>query len=331
LLLLVLVGCSRPASGPREQASPRIIALPGGEGGIGFDDLQYAPALGRLLVPAGRTGRLDLVDPATGAVTSIGGFTSTDAFSGGHSEGTTSAVDGGGTLYAIDRTARSLVVIDPLASRIVARVPLRADPDYVRWVEPTREIWVTEPDAEIIEVFAAGSGPAPTGVGVIEVAGGPESLVVSPARRRAYTHLWKGRTVAIDLDSRRVVETWNNGCGGSRGIALDDERGWLFVGCAEGAGVVLDVAHDGVELGRVPTGSGVDVIAYAPSIRHLYLPAATSATLAIIDVADSGALTLVHELPTAQGAHCAVTDDRGGVWVCDPAGGRLLELRDSLP
>jgi hypothetical protein len=32
------------------------MRLPGGRGGIGFDDLQFASGLGKLLVPAGRPG-----------------------------------------------------------------------------------------------------------------------------------------------------------------------------------------------------------------------------------------------------------------------------------
>jgi hypothetical protein len=70
---------------------PRItpIALPDGTGGIGFDDLCYDPTLDRLLVPAGRTGKLDLVDPQTLVVTSISGFSAQPRFSGGHDEGIT--------------------------------------------------------------------------------------------------------------------------------------------------------------------------------------------------------------------------------------------------
>src|SRR5262245_4617561 len=45
------------------------LALPDGKAGIGFDDLRYDAALGRLLVPAGRTGNLDLIDPATQEIT----------------------------------------------------------------------------------------------------------------------------------------------------------------------------------------------------------------------------------------------------------------------
>jgi hypothetical protein len=46
---------------------PTTIQLPGGESGIGLDDLRYSRKLGRVLVPAGRTGNLDLIDPVSGA------------------------------------------------------------------------------------------------------------------------------------------------------------------------------------------------------------------------------------------------------------------------
>ena len=45
------------------------IAIPDGARGIGYDDIQYAPGAKRILVPAGRTGRLVLIDPATRAFT----------------------------------------------------------------------------------------------------------------------------------------------------------------------------------------------------------------------------------------------------------------------
>ena len=45
--------------------------------------------------------------------------------------------------------------------------------------------------------------------------GGPESLVIDSSRERAYTHLWSGSTLAIDLKKRKILETWPNKCGGS--------------------------------------------------------------------------------------------------------------------
>jgi len=117
---------------------------------------------------------------------------------------------------------------------------------YVRYVAPTNELWVTEPDQEQIEVFTLSDAqkPVPVRASAITVKGGPESLAIDPQRQRAYTHLWAGATVAIDLKNRTLVAQWPNGCGGSRGIAPDSAHGWLFAGCAEGVGVVLDIGRN---------------------------------------------------------------------------------------
>jgi hypothetical protein len=66
------------------------VAVPGGAGGIGFDDPTFSAGLHRLLVPGGRSGKLDLYDPVTKEVTSISGFSQETEFGGGHGEGTKS-------------------------------------------------------------------------------------------------------------------------------------------------------------------------------------------------------------------------------------------------
>ena len=58
----------------RAQPVPTTIPIPDGEAGIGFDDLRFSPTLGRLLVPAGRTGAIVLVEPGPWRITRIGGF-----------------------------------------------------------------------------------------------------------------------------------------------------------------------------------------------------------------------------------------------------------------
>ena len=322
LMLLLIMGCS--GVGP-------AVELPGSGPGIGFDDLRFSPRLGRVLAPAGRSGRLALVDPATREVTAIEGFSASDAFDGGHDFGVTSAEDTGAVLLATDRTARELLVIDAGARAIVGRTPLAAGPDYVRWVAPTAEIWVTEPSAEQIEIFSLPAGEtAPQPVARISIRGGPESLIIDGTRRRAYTHLWEGATVAIDLDRREPVATWDNGCDGSRGIALDEARGFLFAGCREGRATLLDVTT-GARRAEVWPVDGVDVIDYDPVLHHLYLAGQIDATLAIVGVDSRGEMAVLGLEHTAIGASCVVSDRRGHAWVCDPQGGRLLVRDDAFP
>jgi len=228
-----------PASGGDSAAAAgegmTAVPIPGGSGGIGFDDLVFTPSIRRVLAPAGATGTLDLVDPTTFHVTVIGGFSSSQGkYRGRHGQGTTSADEGRGLLFAVDRTAGLVNVIDPNAKAIIASAKLGGSPDYVRWVEPTGEVWVTEPDSDRVEVFSLSAAAKPTPVHVtnIDVKGGPESLVIDATRKKAFTHLWAGGSVAIDLAAHSVVATWSNGCSGSRGIAIDAKRGLLFAGCA---------------------------------------------------------------------------------------------------
>jgi hypothetical protein len=309
------------------------LEVPGADGPVGFDDLRFSADLRKVLVPAGRTGRVDLVDPETRAVEEIVGFSTSRGVGRGHDESTTSADSGEGLIFASDRTRREVVVADPATKRIVSRAKLGGGPDYVRWVGPTHEVWVTEPGKKVIETFRVDrtTPPKVTRTGTIEVPDGPEALEIDPVRRRAYTNTWHDATVAIDLESRGIVGRWKNGCKGSRGLALDAGRGFVFVGCDEGKAVVLDAGHDGKVIGHAPAGDGVDVIAYGAKLSHLYVPGGDAADLTVVGVSGDGALDVLGKLPTARDAHCVTADDVGNVYVCDPTHGRLLTFRDPFP
>lgn len=325
LLLIATAALAKP-----DIAKPTTLVLPGGKGGIGFDDLRFSPELHRVLAPGGRTGALDLIDPKTQAIESIDGFSSEAAYGGGHGEGTTSVDGGAGLLFATDRGRTEVAVIDPTAKKITSATKLAGGPDYVRWVEPAREVWVTEPGEKQIEYFALDKVKL-VRRGTIDVAGGPESLVIDATRGRAYTHTWDDATVVIDLAKHAEIARWKNGCKGSRGIALDEQRGFLFVGCEEGKATALDVAHDGKRLGAAVTGAGVDIIAYNPALAHLYVPGGDSATLTIIGVAATGKLAVLGHVAVAADAHCVAADDAGHAYVCDPKHGTLLVVTDPFP
>jgi hypothetical protein len=110
---------------------------------------------------------------------------------------------------------------------------------------------------------------------------------------------------------------------------MDDARGFLFVGCDEGKLSVLDL-HTGTLLGQASSGDGVDIISYNPRLVHAYLPGEASGTMAIIGISEKGAATVLATIKTAKGAHCVAADDRGNAYVCDPKGGRLIIVKDSI-
>ncbi|MEP6860721.1 MAG: hypothetical protein ABJE66_08890 [Deltaproteobacteria bacterium] len=312
-------------------AAPTKLVLPDGNGGIGFDDMGYSPVLHRVLAPAGRTGKLALIDPKTQTIETVSGFsTDADKFSGGHGEGTTSADTGAGLIFASDRSRTEVEIIDAKKLAITGKAKLAGGPDYVRWVEATNEVWVTEPGKKQIEYFSLDHGKL-VHKGAIDIAGGPESLVIDATRGKAYTHTWEDATVSIDIAKHEELARWKNGCKGSRGIALDEKRGQLFVGCEEGKATALDVVNGGKQLGTATTGKGVDIIAYNPALSHLYVPGGDAATLTILGVAAMGSLAVLGTVAVAADSHCVATDDAGHAYVCDPKSGALLVVTDPFP
>ena len=317
-------------------AAPSFAALflPHGHGGIGFDDMLFSTALQRVLVPSGRTGLLNLIDPQSNSLESISGFSTGPDYAAGHVVGTTSADSGQGLIFASDRGRTAVDIVDPVKRQILATTKLGASPDYVRWVEPNAEVWVTEPSRNLIEYFALKGGAAPTlsALGTIPIADGPESLVIDVTRGRAYTHTRHGATVAIDLKAHKDVARWSNGCRAAHGIALDEGRGLLFSGCEEGKATALDVRHAGKLVSSIETsGKGVDGVAYSQSLAHLYVPGADTATMAILGVKADGSFQALATVLTAAEAHCVAADDSGHAYVCDPKAGRVLVFTDLLP
>lgn len=307
------------------------VKLPNGAPRIGFDDLRYSSSLHRLLAPGGRSGLLYFVDPDTLAVTSVSGFSATADYSHGHDDGPTSVDEGRGALYVTDRTDRTLSLVDPTSQAIAGSTALAAEPDYVRFVAATGELWVTEPSATQIEIFTLADDGTPTSDAKIPLQNGPESLVIDARRGRAYTHHWQSSTVVLDVTTRSVVAEWPNGCSSSRGIALDEARGWLFAACNEGTVAVLDVDHDGRILSTLERGSGFDVIGYSPLLGHLYLAGGSCSCLVTAGVNANGVLGFLDRQSAPGSTHCATADDAGHAWVCDPDGGQLLRVDDTHP
>lgn len=312
-------------------AAPVAVPVPGGEGGIGFDDLVFSAPLRRFIIPGGRTGSVFLLDPGTRRLEPVGGLSKLPTWKGGHGQGATSADAGRGTLFVADRTTRHLVAIPADGKGTPVEAPLASGPDYVRWVEPTGEVWVTEPDAEAIEIFRFDpeARPALAHAGRIAVADGPESLAIDPDHGRAFTNTWHDKTLAISLKDRSESGRWSNGCKDARGLDADRTRGLLLVGCAEGLATVIDTAGKGRLAGRARVGAGVDIVAYVSSTRRLYVPSSKAATLEAFEVQADGSLRSLWQQAAASGSHCVAADDQGHVVVCDPRGGRVLLFEDS--
>jgi hypothetical protein len=245
-------------------------------------------------------------------------------------------------IYAIDNETKTVRVVDPTTKMVTSMAALAAAPDYIRWVEATREVWVTMPQNPgvsvphpQIEVLKVADTGAPThALNISFPAPGPEGLTIDDTRHRAYTNNGQGGdTYAVDVTTHAVVETWKNGCAGlTVDLELDETRGFLMVACSAGQLTVLDAAHAGKQLGQITmAGKGVDVCGYNPTLHHMYLAGQDSMDLSIIGISATGKPTLLGTVPTAKGAQMVASDEFGNAWVGDPGAGRLLKVRDTYP
>ena len=113
-LILIFAAMINPVFAQSSDSSLQAtaVAIPGGEGGIGFDDMVFSSELHKVLVPAGHTGKLYLIDPVSFEMTSIGGFSSSADHKKGHEVGISSADEGEGFIFAADHGKHELVAVD---------------------------------------------------------------------------------------------------------------------------------------------------------------------------------------------------------------------------
>lgn len=328
--LLLLVPLTAMAAGSAPSVTP--ISLPGVSAHAGFDDMDYTPSLNRIIVPGGVSGTLFLIDPQTNAVSKAAQVSPPRKPHRHRDEGTSSAAYAHGYFIASNHNNQSLAIVDAKSGTEVEDVKLLSDSDYVRYFATVNEIWATEPDAHQIQIFRADFSakvPILASIGTVSIPGGPESLEFDPKTGQAYTNLWTNETLAINVHTRKVAEHWHNTCHHSSGLALAPNKHLLFVACRQGKIVALNLTKPGTIAATAKTGSGVDIIAWNPTLEHLYVPGARSATLTILHLTATDHLERVTTVKTAKGAHCIATDGKSKAYVCDPRHGRILAVTDS--
>src|SRR5438874_3527089 len=125
------------------------INLPGTTGPVALDYFAYDRATGKVWVPASNTGRVDVIDEKTDAVSQITGFPTGEIVRRGKkiTLGPTAASIGNGVIYIGNRGNATLCVIDAKTFTRGECVPALPDhdvtPDGVLYVADTRELWIT--------------------------------------------------------------------------------------------------------------------------------------------------------------------------------------------
>jgi DNA-binding beta-propeller fold protein YncE len=360
----LLAGCGSLKLNPY-RLDTRVVRLPF-DTPIAFDDFTYDSHLGRVIVPAGQTGQVALIDPKNMNIQWIPGF-SQQVDPADPVIGASAVAVAGGFLFGLDQATRTIKTIDLSTNNVVGSIPLQAAPDYIRYISATGELWVTEKELSQIEIFSVSEDNPPTlqSTGHISVPNGPEALVVDDARGLAFTNRPKqGLTDVIQVMTHTIIGQWGNGCSFAKGMAVDENEGYLFVACGEGKLVVMDINNDGYQMTSQNYGGDLDFVAYNPRLHHVYLPSSASGILAVFQLQTAivtpqpinpnsaettpavsptthpGAapapdfttsLLLLGTADTAIQSKCVTADDFNNIWVCDPNNGQVFVIHDTFP
>jgi DNA-binding beta-propeller fold protein YncE len=306
----------------------RGIALPGIAAPAFLDYIAYEPAHGRLWVPVGNDGSVDVLDVQSGSFTHIAGFKTAEREVRGKKRmmGPSAAAVGDGVVYIGDRASNEICPVDVGTLKPAACLALPSPTDGVAYVASAKEVWVTTPKDNSLTVLDASKPSALKTKTVIRVEGAPEGFAVDATRSLFFTNLEdKDKTLAIDLQTHKVKSTWQPACGseGPRGVAVDAARGFVIVACTDHV-QVLDAGHDGAPLGKLDAGGGIDNIEWLEARHLLYVGAAKAAKLVVARIDDKGQLSAIATVPTAEGARNAIADASGTAYLTDAQHAQVL-------
>lgn len=299
------------------------LSLPGAQPPVFMD---YLATDGETVwVPGANTGKVFVLE--AGKFRTVEGFPTTK----GRNDrllGPTSVGIGRGFAYIGNRGDSKICAVDArsLEKKGCAQVP--GMPDGTFFVAPAGQVWVTTPREKSIQILDVKDAASPKLVGKMELDGEPEGYAVDSGRGLVFTNLEdKDRTLAIDVKSRKVVATFEPGCGsaGPRGLAVDAKRGLLLVACTDGV-VALD-EHDGARKGRLDTGAGVDNIDYVAGKKLVYAAAGRDERLTVAELGDDGSFKPVAQEKVGKGCRVVVATPDGTAYVADGGSGQLWVVR----
>jgi hypothetical protein len=298
--------CDVPTTGKMVEVMP--VAL-GSQSD--FDDMRYSPELRKVVAAPIGTGHVYLIDPESLAIDMVNVPTSV---SSADASATTVYAKGGGEIVAVD-----------IATNATVSQTVPGSPDYVRYSPGSNEVWVTIPGGNRIEILDPASL---AGIGSVILPAPPEGLTI--LGDRAYVNA-EGTVVAIDVARRIVVGQWNDGCGFSHGFPqFDPDYQLAFGGCFSNGGVGVTTT-DGHLVSGIEVGGSEAIVAYNPTLHHLYVRGDPGRTLDLIATCSDGQLGVMASVDIPSQGHGASADDRGHVWVADATTGGVLRVTDPFP
>lgn len=230
------------------------------------------------------------------------------------SVGTIASVAAGGA--AVDpkshhgfSTTKPITMWDTNTLQVIKTIDVDGRPDGILCDPYNARIWVLSHQPPYATIIDAKEG---TVVGTLDLGGAPEQGV-SDGKGTVYINISNKANIAV-VDAKNLSVTAHydmssKGQGGS-GLALDEKNHVLFAYYRQPSPVVVIVnAKDGNIITTLPTGTGVDTVAFNPNTKEA-ISAENGGTMTFIKEKSPTSFEVEQTLDTMKGAKTLVLDTK---------------------
>jgi DNA-binding beta-propeller fold protein YncE len=284
------------------------IPLPSVKGRI--DHLGYDSRRGKLFIAALGNGTVEVLDVRTGRILrSLAGFVEPQGVLCLPEQNRVVVTDGG---------SGKCSVLDSESYRVVREVALASDPDNLHYDANARFVWVGYGQGALSAMDLEGKR-----IGEVPLPGHPESFQLDSSGKRGYVNVPEaGAILVVDLDRRRVAETWRlREARANFPMALDERGERLFVGCRRPPRLSIFDSQSGLQLALIPIDGDPDDIFFDEARGRVYITCGAG-FIDVLERAAVGEYRLVTRVITGQGARTSLyVPDRGQLFVAVPRRG----------
>ena len=233
-------------------------------------------------------------------------------------------------------TTKPITMWDSSTLKIIKTIDVDGRPDGIMFDPYNSRVWVLSHMAPYATVIDAKEG---TVVGTLDTGGEPEQAV-SDGKGTVYVNIQdKSNIAVIDAKTLTVTGRYDYSSKGTaaNGLSLDAKNHRLFVYPRQPSPMAIILsATDGKIITTLPTGDGVDTVAFNPKTMEAISTDGASGTITIIKENSPTSFVVEQTLPTMNGARTMALDTKtnhvltqSAEYEPPPAITRPLEPRDA--
>jgi len=208
-------------------------------------------------------------------------------------------------------TTKPITMWDSSTLQVIKTIDVDGRPDGIMLDPYNERIWVLSHMVPYATVIDAKEG---TVVGTLDLGGGPEQAV-SDGKGTVYVNISDMANVAV-VDAKTMTVTAHydvsaSKVSGGSGLAFDAKNHILFTYCRQTPTVIILNADDGNIITTLPTGMGVDTVAFNPATMEA-ISAEGGGSMTFIKESSPTSFAVEQTLQTMPGAKTMALDTKTG-------------------